>query len=205
MHLAALLPRLARLAAVGALIAVMGVAEAPGSAPPQLAQATPDAAARAQRLDQLFARLKATKDEGEGDTVVADIWKAWLQSGQPDLDEQMELAVKQMAYGLLQPALAIFDAIIERAPDWAEAWNKRATVLFLVDEHDRSLADVERTLALEPRHFGALAGRGLIYTAKEDYRAALAAFRQALDINPFLKERHSIIPELQKRLGEKPT
>jgi tetratricopeptide (TPR) repeat protein len=204
MRLPMLLPGLARLAAAGALIAVVGVAEAPAGQP-RLAQAAPDAPARAQRLDELFARLKATRDEGEGDTIVADIWKAWLQSGRPELDEQMDQAVKQMAFGLLQPALGILDAIVEQAPGWAEAWNKRATVLFLLDLHDRSLADIERTLALEPRHFGALAGRGLILTAKEDYRAALAAFRQALAINPFLKERHSIIPELQKRVGEKPT
>ena len=89
-------------------------------------------------------------------------------------------------------------------PDWAEGWNKRATVLYLMGEHDRSLADIDRVLALEPRHFGAIAGIGLIRIEKGEMREALAAFRRALAINPFLRERYGLIPQLEKELGEKP-
>ena len=109
-----------------------------------------------------------------------------------------------MGQGLPALAMPALDDIVARAPDWAEAWNKRATVLYLIGEHDRSLADIERTLALEPRHFGALAGIGLIRIAKGEHRAALAAFRRALAVNPFLKERFALIPALEREVGEKP-
>lgn len=168
------------------------------------AQSDGDAAARAQRLDSLFVVLKGAKDQDEGDAIVGDIWKIWLQSGSADLDARMEHATKLMAHGLPQPALGALDEIIAAAPQWAEAWNKRATVLFLLGEYDRALADIERVLALEPRHFGALAGIGMIRMEKGDLRAALAAFRRALAVNPFLKERLGLIPALEKQLGEQP-
>lgn len=168
------------------------------------AQSDGDAAVRAQRLDSLFVVLKGAKDQDEGDAIVGDIWKIWLQSGSADLDARMEHATKLMAHGLPQPALGALDEIIAAAPQWAEAWNKRATVLFLLGEYDRALADIERVLALEPRHFGALAGIGMIRMEKGDLRAALAAFRRALAVNPFLKERLGLIPALEKQLGEQP-
>ena len=171
-------------------------AQAPGPA-------APADAGRAQRLDALFARLQATKDEAEGETIVAEIWQHWLQSGDAEIDEAMQRAV--LAMGRV-PALAlpILDDIVARAPQWAEGWNKRATVLFLLGEYDRSLADIDRVLALEPRHFGALAGAGLIRMEKGQPREALAAFRRALAVNPFLKERLGLIPALEKQIGEKP-
>jgi tetratricopeptide (TPR) repeat protein len=168
------------------------------------AQSDGHAAARAQRLDGLFAVLKTAKDQDEADAITGDIWKVWLRSGSADLDERMERASKLMALGLLQPALGVLDEIIAADAKWPEAWNKRATVFFLLGEHDRSLADIERVLALEPRHFGALAGLGMIRTEKGDLREALAAYRRALAVNPFLKERLGLIPALEKRLGEQP-
>lgn len=168
------------------------------------AQSDGDATARVQRLDGLFAVLKTAKDQDEGDAIVGDIWKVWMQSGSADTDARMEQATRLMAHGLLQPALGALDEIIAAAPKWAEAWNKRATVLFLLGEYDRSLADVERVLALEPRHFGALAGVGMIHAQKGELREALAAYRRALAVNPFLKERLGLIPALEKQLGEQP-
>jgi tetratricopeptide (TPR) repeat protein len=165
--------------------------------------AAPDASTSAQRLDALFSRLKATKDEAEGEAIVAEIWKTWMQSGDAAIDEAMQRAVLVMGR---VPALAlpILDEIVTRAPQWAEAWNKRATVLFLLGEYDRSLADIDRVLALEPRHFGALAGVGLIRMQQGESRQALAAFRRALAVNPFLRERYGIIPALEKETGDKP-
>lgn len=165
--------------------------------------AAPEAAAHAQRLDTLFAMLKTIKDEAEGDAVVAEIWQIWMQSGDAALDEAMQRAVLAMGHvpGL---ALPILDDIVARAPQWAEGWNKRATALFLLGEYDRSLADINRVLALEPRHFGALAGLGYIRMNQGESRQALAAMRRALAVNPFLKERFGIIPALEKETGEEP-
>jgi tetratricopeptide (TPR) repeat protein len=168
------------------------------------AQSDQGQAERARRLDALFAQLKIAKDQDEGDAIVADIWKVWLQSGSAEMDARMEQAVKLMAHGLLPLALGALDEIVAAAPQWAEAWNKRATVLFLLGEHDRSLADIDRVLALEPRHFGALAGIGMIRTDKGELREALAAYRRALAVNPYLKERYGLIPALEKELGVEP-
>lgn len=192
-----------RLAQVALLILLTGLA-ATQLAGAGLTQPEHAAAEKAQRLDALFATLKTTKDEQEGDTAVAEIWKLWLQSGRPELDELMEQATRLIGHGLAALALPVLDDIVKRAPDWAEGWNKRATALYLAGEHERSLADIERVLALEPRHFGALAGIGLIRTAKGEYRDALAAYRRALAVNPFLKERFDLIPNLEKKVGDKP-
>jgi tetratricopeptide (TPR) repeat protein len=180
----------------------LGNAMAQGAAPAPSPPA--DAPGRAQRLDRLFADLKTTTVEEDGDKLVAEIWKLWMQSGDADLDRSMEEAVKMIAYGLHPQAMTFLDDLVVRAPNWAEAWNKRATLLYLVGELDRSLADCDRVLALEPRHFGALAGIGLIRIAKDEPRQALAALRRALAVNPFLKERFSLIPALEKQVGEKP-
>jgi tetratricopeptide (TPR) repeat protein len=163
-----------------------------------------DAGARARELDDLFARLKSAKAEEEGDAIVSRIWKLWQQSGNEKVDAALERAILLMGQGLGALAMPILDEIVAEKPDWAEGWNKRATVLYLMGEHDRSLADIDRVLALEPRHFGAIAGIGLIRIEKGQTREALAALRRALAINPFLRERHGLIPQLEKELGEKP-
>jgi tetratricopeptide (TPR) repeat protein len=191
------------LARVASLTLVLCLAAAL-PADPGRAQAQSDPAVKARRLDELFGRLKATQDENEADAAVAEIWTLWQSSGTPELDERMEQAAALMGQGILQLALPTFSYLVERAPDWAEAWNKRATAHYLLGQHDLSLADIDRVLALEPRHFGALAGMGLIHIARGQYREALAAYRRALAVNPFLKERFELIPALERQVGEKP-
>ncbi len=171
---------------------------------PEINSVELDAAATARRLDELFGRLKATRDEADAKAAAAEVWSLWLRSGRPDLDEAMERAANLLAAGLPALALPLLDNLVARAPDWAEVWNKRATALYLMGEHDRSLADIERVLALEPRHFGALAGLGLIRIGRGEHRAALAAYRRALAVNPFLEERRELIPELERKVGDKP-
>jgi tetratricopeptide (TPR) repeat protein len=159
---------------------------------------------RALRLDALFARLGSTDDADEGDTMVEEIWRVWLQSGRSEIDALMERALALLQAGEPRAAMPLLDSIVERAPDWAEGWNKRATVLYVLDDYDRSLADIDKVLALEPRHFGALAGRGLIHIAKENYRAALDDYRRARAVNPFLQGAAQMIPTLERRIGERP-
>jgi tetratricopeptide (TPR) repeat protein len=201
MRIASFIPRLAcaMLLSVG-LLAVQ--ASAQSRSPPAIP--ADEAATRIRHLDALFAHLKTTSVEEEGDAMVAEIWKLWLQSGRPEMDALMEQAVALMGNGLPALAMPLLDDIVARAPEWAEGWNKRATLFYVLGDHDRSLADIDRTLALEPRHFGALAGLGLIRVARGENRAALAAFRRALAVNPFLKERFGLIPALEREVGEKP-
>jgi tetratricopeptide (TPR) repeat protein len=191
------------LARVALLVLAVGLSAAlPADA--GRAQAPFDQAAKARRLDELFGRLKTTQDEDEGDAAVAEIWKLWQSSGTPQLDKLMEEVSALMGQGVPSVALGMLTLLVQRAPDWAEAWNKRATAFYLVGQHDLSLADIDRVLSLEPRHFGALAGMGLIHIARGQYREALAAYRRALAVNPFLKERLELIPALERLVGEKP-
>jgi tetratricopeptide (TPR) repeat protein len=193
---------LQRLARTIVLLAALAAGQAAGQSPVPPAVPDENAAARAKQLDALFTGLKGTKVEEEADTMVAEIWRLWLQSGNAEVDAQMQHAVLLMG-SVPAMAMPILDDIVARLPGWAEGWNKRATTLYLMGEYDRSLADCDRVLALEPRHFGALAGIGLIRLQKDEPREALAAFRKALAINPFLKERFSLIPEVERLVGER--
>jgi|SRR5262245_2126553 len=173
-------------------------------APRLLSAGAAEVQGRAERLKALFARLSSTNDSLEGDAIVEEIWRLWLISGRPEIDAMMQNALALVEAGRPQAAMPLLDSIVERAPEWAEGWNKRATVLYLLDEYDRSLADIDKVLALEPRHFGALAGRGLIHIAQENYRAALDDYRRARAVNPFLLGAAQMIPTLERRIGERP-
>ena len=162
------------------------------------------ASERARVLDALFMSLKAAGGDAEADVIVAEIWQVWTRSGRPDVDRILNEGIGYLALRQYGPAHDRFTEAIEAAPDFAEAWNKRATVLYLMNEHDRSLADIEKVMALEPRHFGALAGRATIHAHAGRWKEALAAFREALAANPFLKERETVLPDLERRVdGER--
>src|SRR5262249_17670795 len=112
------------------------------------------------RLPHLFAILKASPDDDAASRAEAMIWPIWAEGRDEDLSLLMRQGIIFMRRGELEAALAVFDDIVERDPQFAEGWNKRATVYYLLGRYDESVADVERTLALEPRHFGALSGLG---------------------------------------------
>ncbi len=159
---------------------------------------------RARSLDALFKGLKAARGDDEAEVLVARIWEVWTGSGRADVDRLMEEGIGYLSVRQLGAAHDRFSEAIQAAPNFAEAWNKRATVLYLLHEHEQSLSDIEKVLSLEPRHFGALAGRGMIHAQAGRWKEALDAYYQALSVNPFLKERATIIPELERRAGEKP-
>jgi tetratricopeptide (TPR) repeat protein len=159
---------------------------------------------RAAALDDRFAALKSARSQDEADSIVAEIWELWMQSGREDIDRLVRQAVALFHSSAQPVALGLLDEAVRRAPDYAEAWNKRATLLFLMGDFERSKADCAEVLKREPRHFGALAGLGLIGIAQEDFKAALTAFREAIRVNPYLRERESLVPELERRVeGEK--
>ncbi|MFQ5617503.1 MAG: tetratricopeptide repeat protein [Rhodospirillales bacterium] len=155
------------------------------------------------RLDGLFTRLKAAHDEAEVERLTGAIWSIWHQSGRGVVDAQMQEGEWYMRLGSLGSALDDFSAAVAWAPDFAEAWHKRATVHFLMGNYPESIADLHRTLDLEPRHFGALGGLALIYLKLNEERAALAAMEKALEINPHLPRTRRKVQELHDRLDGK--
>ncbi|MCB1755630.1 MAG: tetratricopeptide repeat protein [Gammaproteobacteria bacterium] len=114
----------------------------------------------------------------------------------------METGIAYLDEQKLDKALAIFTRITEIKPDFAEAWNKRATVYYLLGDYEKSLNDVDKTLSLEPRHFGALSGQALIYLHSGDRISAMSGFRKALSINPFLGNVRRNIEFLERELRQ---
>jgi tetratricopeptide (TPR) repeat protein len=157
------------------------------------------AKARAAALDGQFAALKAAGSEEAAATIVAEIWSLWMQSGDAAIDEMIREASVAMSVGAAIRADRLLEEILKRRPDYAEAWNKRATLRFLQRRFEESLADCLEVLNREPRHFGALAGMGLIAIEQDNFKAALAAFRRAQAIHPFLGER-ALIPALEQKV-----
>jgi tetratricopeptide (TPR) repeat protein len=117
----------------------------------------------------------------------AALWAMWCRSGRPELDGQLAEAVAAMEGRDFAGAERRLTRLVESAPAWAEAWNKRATVRYLAEDYDGAVADCEATLARKPHHFGALAGQGLCHMALEQYGPAAAMFRRALEVHPHLE------------------
>jgi len=151
------------------------------------------------RLEDLFVKLRSTSNPAEAQIIEFTIWKIWAEAGDGATDTLMQLGMGAMQGGDLPGALTLFDAVTARAPEFAEGWNKRATVFFMMGAMEKSAEDVARVLALEPRHFGALSGLGLINThlSKED--AAIAAFEQALKVNPHMPGVKANLDALRKK------
>ncbi len=191
------------MAAIGvALLGLVltGVAPLLATAVAQSAEA--ETPARKARLDALFAALQAAGGEAEAQEVVREIWETWTASGRDDVDLLMKQAGAGMQTRNFGVASMLLDEVVELAPGFAEGWNRRATLRFMMGDHAGSLADIDKVLALEPRHFGALSGRAMIHTRAERWREALDAYRAALGANPFLADRHQLVPELERRAGE---
>ena len=138
------------------------------------------------RLNNLFERLRVTQDLAEARGIEGTIWEIWTESENANVNRAMLIGITSMHAGQLGTALNKFNEVIQLAPDFAEGWNKRATIFYLMKKFDRSVNDIAQTLKLEPRHFGALSGLGLINQAIGQTKAAIKAFEHALDINPHL-------------------
>ena len=155
-----------------------------------------------KELDGLFAKLKVSTSGAEAQRLTKLIWARWYQSGDGDVDLLMGQARHTLRLGQHQAAIELVDEVLELAPKYAEAWNLRALILFNMGRDAESLGDLNRTLALEPRHFGALTGMAHLSMRAQDWTGALKALRAALKIHPFLNER-KLIPKLEKLAREK--
>ena len=149
----------------------------------------------AQVLDQLFAQLRIAPDANAAHAIDQKIWIAWTSPADPLLAARMR-EILQLRGGMdLPSALVLLDALVVDYPDYAEGWNQRATIHYLMSDYDASLADIEKVLQFEPRHFGALVGRAVIYRGQGKQALAVKDMAAALALHPFLVER-ALFPEL---------
>ena len=182
---------------------------APRAAPPQMgpeqkSAAEPEARpelppeeARKQKLDDLFTRLATSRDNDETSGLIAAIDGTLLQSGSDTDDYLMARAIAAMETKNLDASLALLDQLVEIAPDWPEAWNKRATVRFMNGDQSGSMADIAQTIQREPRHFGALAGMGMILEQRGFRASALRAWRRVLEIAPQMAPAKAAVERLE--------
>lgn len=195
------------LAVLGAIATAPAAAQAPQPAPPGTQKKLPQAPAKlprvignkAKNLDFLFGALKAAPDQESAKAVEARIWAVWTATPSDTAALLMARAKLAMDGKDIAVALKLLDAVIKLRPDYIEAWNRRATIHYLKNDYRRSMEDIRQVLIREPRHFGALAGLGMIMQETGDEKHALDAFRKALDINPHLER----VPDLVKSLAEK--
>ncbi|GGF23243.1 hypothetical protein GCM10011611_31690 [Aliidongia dinghuensis] len=152
-------------------------------------------------LDEAFAQLHRTTSPVEADRLDRLIWQRWGSAGNRAARRLLGDASKSLAVGDEATALALLDQAILEDPDFPEAWNRRATILFMLGRHDRSIADIERVLVLEPRHYGALAGLGQILLQAEAWGEALLVFEAALAINPHLESVRRLVRRLRRLDG----
>ena len=137
-----------------------------------------------ERLPALFDSLLTAAGAEEASEVENNIWGIWTDSGREDVNRLMARGIQAMRDRQFDVALESFDEVVQLDPKFAEGWNKRATVYWLIDDLAASMEDIHRTLVLEPRHFGAIGGMGLIFLARGDPTGALQAFEEVLKINP---------------------
>jgi tetratricopeptide (TPR) repeat protein len=178
-------------------------------AAPGLAQSGGDSAVPAPKLspqetrevalDRLFASLHKATDEQAAKAVEQKIWELWSRFDSPTAEVLLGQAVVAMDASENTASLEILDRVVASYPNYAEAWNKRATLHFALGNYDASLRDIDKVLDLEPRHFGALAGRGMIYQQQKNWTAALNAYREALSMNPSMTGVKNAVQELSKR------
>lgn len=153
--------------------------------------------AQGQELDQLF-ELLADEDLQDWEKVEAKIWKEWSKSGSDAMDFLLERGRDAMEEGNLDEAIGHFSALIDHAPDFAEGWNARATAFFLQDEFGLSIFDIQQTLRLNPRHFGAMGGLGMILERIGEKEKALDVLRRSYDLHPNQENVKEAIDRLEK-------
>ena len=153
-------------------------------------------------LKNLFNQLKIVNNLKTAVLLEEKIWSIWNKHPTNNkLTERLEFGTELMQYGDYNYALKVFDNIIVTDPKWSEAWNKRATVYFLMSQFTNSLDDIDKVLNIEPRHFGALSGQARIFIKLQKYEKAIKSLEKALKFYPSFKSGE-MIPEIKRLIRE---
>jgi tetratricopeptide (TPR) repeat protein len=136
------------------------------------------------RLTELFDKLYISESKNEINNLTHDIWKIWDETSDPKIEADYHRGLEAMRTGDFVMSIDFFTRVIEKNPDFAEGWNKRATVYYILGQFDQSMIDINKTLLLEPRHFGAMDGMGLIFIQLQQYDKAIKIYDQMLEIFP---------------------
>lgn len=155
-------------------------------------------------LVPLFDALKAADDSRAADAIAERIKRIWMRSGSDTADLIMQRADTALDQQDLPLSLELLDRLVALEPEWAEAWNRRATVFFLMDDDQRAMADIAETLKREPRHYGAIAGMGLIFLHRGNKKLAYEAFKRVLAVYPALDTAKKAVEELRPEIEGSP-
>ncbi len=156
----------------------------------------------AEELNPLFDKLASASNASEASQIEFKIWQHWLVGPDDNADVLMSQIIAAMKARQLTLGLNLSDQLIDSSPNFAEAWNKRATLHYLVGDIDASVEDIKQTIALEPRHIGAISGLGLIFLQQRNYQNALEAFEQVLKISPQSESALRSIERVRDKLGD---
>ena len=152
-------------------------------------------------LDGLFRDLKAAQSPQLVRQIELQIWARWFETGSEEMDRMLLAGDRALSMGQYNRSYALLNGVIELRPDLSEGWNRRATLRYLMGDYEGSIADIDETLKLEPRHFGALSGLGLCHLRLGNEEEALEAFERALIHNPHMQGVKQNVKELRDRLG----
>jgi tetratricopeptide (TPR) repeat protein len=156
---------------------------------------------KGERLDELFTELKRAKNQRAAERVSGRIWQEWGKSGSASIDLLMQWAKKAMDEEKHDAALDFLDQVTLLAPDYAEGWNRRATLHFTMDDYAKSMADIARTLQIEPRHFGALGGMAVILKNSGRDEAAMRAYERVLEVYPMMRDAQTELGKLADEMA----
>jgi tetratricopeptide (TPR) repeat protein len=170
---------------------------------PKIDKSTKPKIQKADSLDQLFSKLKKERHPKIANRLSKRIWAKWFKSDSDSIDLLTGWARKAMNEKNYAVALDLLDQITTLRPDYAEGWNQRATLHYFMQNYGKSLSDVERVLALEPRHFGALSGMGLIFQAFDQKERALAAWYKVLEVYPAMTSAQKAVIHLEDEIAAK--
>ena len=162
---------------------------------------SPAAAKAENRLDALFGELKRERNEKAAERIAGRIWEAWSQSGSASIDLMMGWSKTAMDNKKFDVALDFLDQVVTMEPTYAEGWNRRATVHFMMQNYAKSMSDINHTLQIEPRHFGALSGMGQIMKNTGREELALKAWERVLDIYPMMRSAQNEVATLSEELA----